>query len=148
MDEIDLAIADELKAEGRATSRAIATKLGLSARNVSTRIDAMFANQELRVAAVADIFAAGNDLMLAIGVTVSGRPALDVARELSAFPDVCAVNVVSGEADLEILVLSRDHETLREFVSTQLAQVEGVSRLAPALTLEVFKFTTEWAPFP
>lgn len=147
MDETDRRIADLLRDDGRASNRAIADALGLSPRLVGARIDAMLEKRELRIAAVADIFDAGNDLVLAVGVAVRGRPTLEVAEELAALEEVSAVNVVGGEFDLELLVLSADHETLREFVSTRLSAIRGIEKLSPALGLELFKFESTWSEF-
>ena len=49
--------------------------------------------------------------------------------------------------DLEVLILSADHDTLREFVSTRLPSIRGIERLAPALGLELFKFESAWSRF-
>lgn len=147
MDETDRRIAEFLRKDGRASNRAIADALGLSPRLVGSRIDSMLARKELRAAAVADIFEAGNDLVLAVGVTVRGRPTLAVAEELAALEEVCAVNLVSGEFDIELLILSADHETLREFVSTRLSSIAGIERMMPALGLELFKFENMWSTF-
>ena len=147
MDETDQRIADLLREDGRASHRAIADELGLSPRLVGSRIDAMLARQELRVAAVADVFEAGNDLVLAVGVTVRGRPTHEVAEDLAAIEEVCAVNLVSGEFDIEVLILSADHETLRELVATRLSSIRGIDRLMPALGLELFKFENMWSRF-
>jgi Lrp/AsnC family transcriptional regulator for asnA, asnC and gidA len=147
MDETDRRIADLLGEDGRASHRAIADALGLSPRLVASRIDSMLEKRILKIAAVADVFAAGNDLVLAVGVAVRGRATLDVAEELAALEEVCAVNVVSGEFDLEVLILSADHETLREFVANRVSSIRGIESLSPALSLELFKFESTWARF-
>jgi len=147
MDETDQRIAEFLREDGRASNRGIADALGLSPRLVGARIDSMLLRGELRVTAVADLFEAGNDLVLAVGVTVRGRPTLEVAEELAALEEVCAVNIVSGEFDIEVLILSADHETLREFVSTRVSSIRGIERLMPALSLELFKFENMWSRF-
>ena len=147
MDETDQRIADLLRDDGRASNRAIAEALELSPRLVGSRIDAMVQKRELRIAAVADIFEAGNDLLLAVGVSVRGRPTLEVAEEFAALEEVCAVNIVSGEFDLEVLILSADHETLREFVSARVSSIRGIESLTPALGLELFKFENTWSKF-
>jgi Lrp/AsnC family transcriptional regulator for asnA, asnC and gidA len=147
MDETDRRIADFLRRDGRASHRAIADALGLSPRLVGSRIDAMLRKRELGIAAVADVFAAGNDLVLAVGVAVRGRATLEVAEELAALEEVCAVNVVSGEFDLELLILSADHETLREFIATRVSSIRGIESLSPALGLELFKFESTWSTF-
>ncbi len=136
-----------LRENGRASHRAIAEALGLSPRVVSARVDGMIARRELRITAVADLFEAGNDLVLAVGIAVRGRPTLEVADELARLDEVCAVNVVSGEFDLEVLLLSADHETLRDFVSSRLSSIDGIEHLSPALGLELFKFESSWSRF-
>lgn len=147
MDETDQRIADLLREDGRASNRAIADALDLSPRLVGSRIDSMLERRELRIAAVADIFEAGHDLVLAVGLAVRGRATLEVAEELAALEEICAVNVVSGEFDLEVLILSADHDTLREFVSTRLSSIRGIESLSPALGLELFKFESMWSNF-
>ena len=144
MDDTDRRIADFLRTDGRASHRAIADALGLSPRLVGSRIESMLRNRELAIAAVADVFEAGNDLVLAVGVAVRGRATLEVAEELAALEDVVAVNAVSGEFDLEALIISADHETLREFVATRVSSIRGIERLSPALGLELFKFESTW----
>lgn len=147
MDETDRRIVELLREDGRASHRAIADALGLSPRLVGSRIEAMLEKRSLRIAAVADVFEAGNDLVLAVGVAVRGRATLEVAEELAALEEVCAVNVVSGEFDLEVLILSADHETLREFVSARVSSIRGIESLSPALSLELFKFESTWSTF-
>jgi len=147
MDETDRRIADFLRDDGRASNTAIAEALGLSPRLVGSRIDSMIERRELRIAAIADIFGAGNDLLLAVGIAVRGRPTHEVAEELAALDEVCAVNVVSGEFDVEVLILLTDHETLREFVSTRVSSIRGIESLSPAVGLELFKFESSWSKF-
>ena len=147
MDETDQRIADFLREDARASNRAIGDALQLSPRLVGSRIDSMCERRALRVSAVADVFEAGNDLVLAVGVAVRGRATLEVAEELAALEEVCAVNVVSGEFDLEVLILSADHDTLREFVSTRVSSIRGIESLSPALSLELFKFESAWSRF-
>lgn len=151
MDSLDHKIAEILRQDGRRSYRAIGAELGVSPRLVGTRVSSMVESGEIQFAAIADVFAAGNDLMLAVGLAISGRSTAAVAEELAAFDEVCAVNIVSGEMDLEVLILSQDHESLREFVGTRLASIAGIQRLSPSLTLEVFKFDQapgDWTPAP
>jgi DNA-binding Lrp family transcriptional regulator len=147
MDDTDRRIASFLAENARASHRAIADALELSPRLVAARIEAMLHRRELGITVVADIFEAGNDLVLAVGVAVRGRATLEVAEELAALEEVCAVNVVSGEFDLEVLILSADHDTLRELVATRVSSIRGIERLSPALGLEVFKFESAWSRF-
>lgn len=145
LDETDQRIAELLREDGRASHRAVADALGLSPRLVGSRIEAMLRRRDLAIAAVADVFEAGNDMVLAVGVAVRGRATHEVADELAALDEVCAVNVVSGEFDIEALVLSADHDTLREFVARHLSSIRGIERVSPALGLELFKFESTWA---
>ena len=96
----------------------------------------------MRIVAVTDVYGAGFEFMLSIGIEVSGRPPAEVATQLAAFPEVLTVVLMSGEYDIEIVLVARDQEALGRFVQDQLAGIAGIRRLTPSLRLEVYKFQT------
>jgi Lrp/AsnC family transcriptional regulator for asnA, asnC and gidA len=53
---------------------------------------------------------------------------------------------MSGEYDIEIVLVARDQEALGRFVQDRLAGVAGIRRLTPSLRLEVYKFQTGLGP--
>jgi DNA-binding Lrp family transcriptional regulator len=145
-DATDSRIIGLLAEDGRRSNRDIARIAGVPEKQVAARIRRLH-GERLRIAAVVDVFAAGFEFMLNVGVQVSGRPAVDVARELARHPEVLSVALVSGPYEIEIVLVARDQDTLARFVQVELRRVSGVRALAPSLRLEVFKFETGLGPF-
>lgn len=147
LDEIDQAIIDLLRQDGRMPYRAIARELDISESTARARVRRMEESDTMRVVAVTDIEAAGYGMLLAIGVQVEGRSPESVALAMAAIPEVFSVNVVVGAQDIEILVVAQDQAALNELITDKLGAIPGVRRLTPALALEVLKNQPDWVPF-
>lgn len=93
--------------------------------------------------AVTDFGAAGFDVIIAVGIEAERRKPDDVARELAMFERVLAVNLTTGENDMELLVSAPDMETVSHFLEHDIGAVQGVGRLSVAVALEVFKYQPE-----
>lgn len=146
VDDIDQSIIDELRADGRATNQQIATKLGLTAATVSTRIKRMEDANKLRVVAVSDFSAHGFNLLMQVAVEVEGRPASDVAADLAKLPEVFAIHLVTGRYDIDMLVALRDYEELAELMLNRLAGVSGIRSMLPAIAVDILKYKFDVAP--
>lgn len=147
LDEIDNAIIDLLRVDGRLPYRAIARELGLTETTVRARVKRLEESNTMRVVAVTDIEAAGYEMLLAIGVQVENRSPVEVARELAEIPEVFSVNVVVGSHDIEILAVAEDQDALAQLLSVRLANMPGIRRLTPALAVDVLKNQPDWVPF-
>ena len=147
LDDVDHAIIDLLRTDGRMPYRAIARELDITENTVRARVRRMEESNTMRVVAVADIEAAGYGMLLAVGVQVEDRSPESVARDLAAIPAVFSVNVVVGTHDVEILVVARDQEDLNTLLNEQLSALPGVRRLTPALAVDVLKNQPDWVPF-
>lgn len=145
-DELDEAIIGLLREDGRMSARDIATALDSSSSTVRKRIRSMEQAGFMRVVAVTDFAAAGFDLLLAIGIEVENRNAEAVGRALAELPEVFSVNLTTGPNDLEILVAAQSFEQLATFLHEEVSQVDGIGRLTPALTVEVYKYQSEFVP--
>ncbi len=147
LDDIDNAIIELLRRDGRLPYRAIARELGLTEVTVRSRVRRLEESNTMRVVAVTDIAAAGYDFLLAVGIQVEGRAPEAVARDLAVMQEVFSVNVVVGTQDLEALVVAEDQQALGELLYGRLAAVDGVRRLTPALAVDVLKNQPDWVPF-
>ncbi|MCY3796074.1 MAG: Lrp/AsnC family transcriptional regulator [Gammaproteobacteria bacterium] len=145
-DELDEGIIALLREDGRMSARDIATALDSSSSTVRKRIRSMEQADFMRVVAVTDFAAAGFDLLLAIGIEVENRNAEAVGRELAELPEVFSVNLTTGPNDLEILVAAQSFDQLATFLHEEVSQVDGIGRLTPALTVEVYKYQSEFVP--
>lgn len=147
LDELDHAIIDLLRADGRLPYRAIARELELTETTVRSRVKRLEESGTMRVVAVTDIEAAGYQMLLAIGVQVENRSPSDVAGDLAKVPEIFSVNVVVGTHDVEVLVVAEDLDALNSLLSKLLADIPGIRRLTPSLAMNVLKNQPDWVPF-
>jgi Lrp/AsnC family transcriptional regulator, leucine-responsive regulatory protein len=146
LDDIDRAIVEQLRNNGRASNQQIADTLGLTATTVSTRIRRMEDANQLRVVAVSDFSAHGYNVLMQVAVEVEGRPASDVAAELAQFPEVFAAHVVTGRYDIDLLVVLHDFDELPTLLFNKFGQVRGIRSILPAIAVDVIKYKFDVAP--
>ena len=146
LDDLDQRILEALRGDGRMSVTEVAQRVNSTASTVRKRMRRMEAENGLRVVAMTDYYAAGFEILLAVGIEVEGRSAEAVGRELAAFPEVFCVNLTTGSCALELLVGARDHEELHRFLHAEVAGVSGVARLIPAFAVDVLKYESGWTP--
>ena len=147
LDETDWRLIELLRADGRLPFRALADSLGITETAVRARVRTLEASGCMKVVAVADAAASGFELLLAVGVEVDGRPAVEVAEALAAIPEVFSVSIVVGTYDIELLIVARDHQHVAELVTATLVRVPGVRRIQAGLAVDVLKNQPDWVPF-
>ena len=145
-DEFDLEIIALLQVDGRMSTQDMAKALGATSSTIRKRIRRLEDTGTMRVVAVTDFAAAGFDVLLAIGVEVESRNAEAVGHDLAALPDVFSVNLTTGTHDIEILVGARSFDELATFLHEEVAHIDGIGRLSPGLTVEVYKYQSEIVP--
>lgn len=146
VDDIDMAIVEQLRRNGRATNQQIADRLDLTAATVSTRIRRMEAANKLRVIAVSDFAAHGFNVLMEVAIEVEGRPASAVAEELATFPEVFAAHLVTGRYDIDMLVVLRDFDDLGDLLLSRFSKVHGIRSMVPAIAVDVVKYKFDVAP--
>ncbi|MAC34771.1 MAG: hypothetical protein CME38_14385 [Haliea sp.] len=146
MDETDTLILSQLQANGRLSNRVIARSLGVPERQIATRIRDMLAADDMRILLVADLFAAGFEHVLFIGVEVAGRPARAVAEELAALPEVISVMLSMGSEDIELVMVAENHARLVSVALEYLSRIPGIRRHTLSLGLSILKYSTEMGP--
>lgn len=145
IDDIDRAIVEELRKNGRATNQQIANLLGLTAATVSSRIRRMEDADKLRVVAVSDFAAHGYNVLMELAIEVDGRSASDVAAELAAFPECFAAHLVTGRYDIDLLVVLHDFSELPGLMD-KFSKVKGIRSMMPAIAVDVIKYKFDVAP--
>ncbi len=146
LDDTDERIVALLRSDGRMAYRAIAAELDLTEATVRTRIRRMEQSNAMRVVAVTDFQAAGYEMMLAVGITVEGRPPAEVAEQLAEFPEVFSINVVIGSCDIETLVVAEDQAAMADLVYRRFAELPGVLRVSSSLAIDVLKNQPDSVP--
>lgn len=146
VDEMDLAIVEQLRLNGRATNQQIADKLELTAATVSARIRRMEKADKLRVVAVSDFAAHGFNVLMEVAIEVDGRASSEVADELAEFPEVFAAHLVTGRYDIDLLVALHDFDDLPDLLLSKFSKVRGIRSMVPAIAVDVIKYKFDVAP--
>jgi Lrp/AsnC family transcriptional regulator for asnA, asnC and gidA len=145
--DLDQRIIACLRADGRLPTRDIAAAVGASEAVVRARIRRLEQGGHMRIVAMVDLTAMGFDFLSVVGISVRGRAAADVARDLSRIPQVMTAIVMLGGCDIEIRVIARSLPEISELVTQVLPAVPGVERVTPALAVNIVKYENEWVPF-
>lgn len=146
IDDVDRAIVEQLRINGRATNQQIAHELGLTATTVSARIRRMEEADKLRVVAVSDFSAHGYNVLMEVAIEVDGRPAADVVAELAQLPEVFAAHLVTGRYDIDLLVVLRDFDELPQLFLEKCAKIGGIRSMVPAIAVDIIKYKFDVAP--
>jgi Lrp/AsnC family transcriptional regulator for asnA, asnC and gidA len=139
MDELDLAIIDALKANGRRPFTDIAQAVGVSEGTVRNRVTRLIENRILHIVGLVDPSSLGFNAPAMIGVSISDGDIEEIGCKIAQFPEVSYLIMVSGEFDLIVEVLCRDREHLANFLNQDLRRVPGVGRTQTFMTLRTFK---------
>lgn len=145
-DDLDMKIIGLLQKDGRVSTQDIAKAFNSTSSTMRKRIRRLEETGTMKVVAVTDFTAAGYDMLLAIGIEVESRSAEDVAMDLAELPEVFSVNLTTGANDIEILVGARSFDELSVFLHKEVGLIEGIGRLYPGLTIDVFKYQSELVP--
>ena len=144
--DLDKAIIDILKKDGRTSNQKIADMLGVTTSMVATRIRRMEQAKAMKVVAVSDFSAFDYNVLLPVGVNVKGRRANDVAADLAKLDEVAVVHLVSGKHDIEILVALASMENMSDFLLEKLSRIKGIRNLAPSFAVDIIKYDFDVAP--
>jgi Lrp/AsnC family transcriptional regulator for asnA, asnC and gidA len=141
LDSLDQAVLASLSVNVRRSVSDIASQLAVSTPTIKRRIDRMLDEGKVRLTPVLDLHAAGYEYLMMIGVRVENRSPLLVATDIAQLPQALTVNVVLGHFDIEVVAAVKTREEVGALLSNALTTIEGVASLAPALALDVWKFS-------
>jgi len=94
---------------------------------------------------VADPLKLGYELMPMIGISCDSGRVLDVADDVSAFPEAVRVVVTAGTFDILVEVVCQDREALLSFLSRRLGGVTGIISAHTFVYLRIAKQDYQWA---
>ena len=152
LDEKDMAILALIQKDCKLSSREIARKIGSPITTVFAKIRRM---EELGI--IKDYRAVLNSKKLGLSATalilasvsyqtkdkdrlISQR---EIASDISKFPEVQEVHIVTGDWDLFIKLRAKDIDAVGKFVIDKLRLVKGIERTLTCMVFETCKETTE-----
>ncbi|HZZ96805.1 MAG TPA: Lrp/AsnC family transcriptional regulator [Jatrophihabitantaceae bacterium] len=127
LDEVDRGIVDALRADGRLSMRALATRLHISRAGVYSRVERLERDGVITgYSATVDPLRLGRSLSAYVNLKVAQQSWKTLRKRVLAIDDVDHAALVSGEYDIVLLVRTRDIETLRDLVLTRLQDMPEV----------------------
>jgi DNA-binding Lrp family transcriptional regulator len=145
LDDLDRALIEHLRVDGRKGSRSLSTELNVNEVTVGARLRRLEDAGVMRVVAITDIRLFGHREFAFAMVNVSGRSAFSVAAELAELPEAIGVTICTGRFDLIVPILGRDHLHIADLFGTTLPKIKGISAIRGCMALDVLKYDSKWA---
>lgn len=137
LDDVDLALLQQLALDARSSQRSLARELGMSAPAIGERIARLERAGVIRgYSVVVDWAAAGFPVVVYLAITAAqGHDLGPVMTAVSRMPEVESVDVVTGDLDLLARVRVRDYAHLRSLLLENIWQIHGVQRTETYLSI-------------
>lgn len=144
-DELNQKIIERLQEDGRASYATIARELGTSESTVRYRVSQLMRMKIIKVLAVADPVALGNEGYAMVGLKLaSGADPREVSKRFQESDEVTYVLFVAGTYDLLVEVITRDHNSLRKFLLDNCYGSPDIAEVEPMLALAMYKNLLKW----
>jgi Lrp/AsnC family transcriptional regulator for asnA, asnC and gidA len=148
LDELDQSIVALMRREPDIASLDLARSLTVTEKTARLHLRRLYDLNVLRVVTMVNLPAVGLPFLTAAGVQVRGRAPTDVAREIASIAQVLTVNVVLGNQDLEIQIVTRTLRELADLLTNVIAKIKGVGSIVVGVAIRVLKHEVLWVPFP
>jgi Lrp/AsnC family transcriptional regulator, regulator for asnA, asnC and gidA len=139
LDEIDRAIIQALRTDGRTNNSVIAAQLNVAEGTVRQRVRKLTEAGVLRISALVNPEVISEHQLCVIGIKITESQRLEATgEEVSRLPEVRSVAIVTGRYDLIVEVLVASNHGLIRFLSESLASVQGIQSSETFLLLKTY----------
>ena len=145
LDDIDRALIEHLRSDGRMPNKRLAKHLSVSEATVANRIRRLQEESVLRVLLRRDLYSKGFDLQCFAEVSVAGRAVERVASDLAGIERATSVNLLLGTPEIMLVFNAVDREDLLAVLENEIAAVEGVARVELHTAIDIRKYKTGYA---
>lgn len=147
LDDLDRALIDRLRDDGREGNRALATSLNVNEVTVAARLRRLEEAGVMRIVAITDIRLFGHREFAFAMINVANRSVLDVAADFAKLPEAISVTVCTGRFDIIVALLGRDRLHIADLFGDVLPKVKGVNAIHGCMALDVLKYESKWTLF-
>ncbi len=144
IDAIDRRIITLLQLDGRTSNVDIARAMGIAEATVRKRIERLLSEGTIRVAAIPMLERLGLEVETVIMLKVDLGRANQVAEKLAAMKEVRSVKYTTGEYDIILEAAFSSDDDLLRFLTSRLAQINGIRATATSHVLKGIKQACEW----
>lgn len=145
LDAVDRSLISVLRGNPRIPTKTLARELGITEQTAAARIRQLQDRKLLRVVVQSDVHALGFEFVCFSDIYVSGRPAIDVAAELTDISGVSAVMLCVGAPEVIVKFHAVDRIDLQRIVQDDFGRVPGIEHVETAISMEIAKYRTEFA---
>lgn len=142
-DDLDQQLISLLRKNGRSGNRELGAVLGVSEGTVRSRIRRLTESEIIRIVAIADIEAAGNEFFVMSSFQVEGRPVKEVASDLAALPSAVSVSIVSGRYDIVGSFTARDKRDFVRLLTEDFGAIPGLAKVENSVALEILQSSSD-----
>ena len=142
LDATDRAIIEALQANGRASFRGVAARIGVAEGTVRARYARLVEDGILQVTGVTNPLGLGFEAIAMIGIKTTGSPE-PVADAIAGWEEASYVVVTAGRFDVLVELVCEDRQHLLE-ATNRIRALDGVETTESFLYLQLVKQIFTW----
>jgi len=142
LSDLDRNIIARFQKDPRISNKSLAQEFGVAETTIAARIRALHDNKVMRIVALRDFRAQGYELLAHIDVFVEGRPATEVATELTALDGVAMVATCTGSPQIIVQINGKSRQELARVITEELSRIPGIAAIESSITLDIVKMTS------
>lgn len=147
LDKKDLKILEILQENSKITMKELSRKIGSPITTTHSRVRRLEKEGYIRAyRAILDAKKLGIHTSAFILISFTKNMGIDqrkLAKEISLFPEVQEVHIITGDWDILLKVKVKDVDELGRFVVDKLRQIHGVEKTYTSVVLDTIKETTK-----
>jgi len=143
LDSVSKKLVEELQQDGRRSYADLAKAVGLSEAAVRQRVHRLLDEGVMQIVAVTDPATVGFSRQAMVGIKAEGD-LREIARRLSALPELEYVVLCAGSFDLLVELVCEDDESLLRLLDESIRSIEGVRETETFIYLRLVKQTYAW----
>ncbi len=140
MDELDQTLLRALQQDGRVSFRELAQKVGVSSQTISDRIAKMVEKGVIKEFTIlVDQAKVGYPISFVVELDVDLTKMNKIQEELTKYPELHQINVVTGDHDILVLGVAKDILHLYEIIEEKVSNIEGIKATKTSISLKTVK---------
>lgn len=143
LDDVSKRLVEELQHDGRRSYADLAKSVGLSEAAVRQRVRRLLDEGVMQIVAVTDPAMVGFSRQAMVGIKAEGD-LREVAKRLSALPELEYVVLCAGSFDILVELVCEDDERLLSLLDESIRSIEGVRDTETFMYLRLVKQTYAW----
>jgi DNA-binding Lrp family transcriptional regulator len=145
LDQIDLALIECLRVDGRTPNKSLAQRIGIAEATVAARIRQLREDKVMFVTLRRDLYSKGYDIQCFVDITVQHRNIDEVAADLALIDAVGSVLLMLGTPEIIAVLNAVDREDLYRVLEDEIGRVEGITRVELHIAVDIRKYQAGYA---